>query len=874
MTFSLQTLPELESHVLEDKLEKRILDCWADQSSTPLDLAVLLRQWMRREDIHREGAVVNHLVAKSVANRVGDCTQFVGISTQQDQHGNTVWSVRSWAPDWVRGASEEHPVDFCAGEVQCRTVGEIPADQRFQRLGYKTFKTNGQFAAVLAVRAMAEGSTTIVMLPTGSGKTEVALSLVEDLDMKLGYAPQEIVTVIVVPYVVLAKDFERRLQDLYKNRMMDNAKLPRFAYTHDMSDDQKSSVLERIESGDDDIPGIIVTSPESLVGKLREQMLGFAKRGRLGAIVVDEAHLLYQSGVDFRLDFREVAKFRNDSCEVAPPGKRPRTILMSATIGETELRHFGETFGPLHDLGVIDAISARDEPEIFIGNRCSAEIRYVRLREALARLPRPALVYVTKPEHARQLLEMTKEWGYGRTRCVVAETPGSERSSILRDLRTDSGGSQIDIVVANSAFGLGIDCDEIRTVIHVCLPETIDRWYQEIGRGGRDGKRSVGLLLPDLNKSDAGCDYRIASSLSPTTLELATFKNRWESLVNTQLPSSGLYKKKGRVYLDLRTKNGAKFRPPPKNQDNRNFSYDISWNRTVLFALQEFGLISLAVPDDGDWLEIQQESSHWDWVRVEFKDNVEFNDDFQVWWNYYRERTHAPFKKQLDLMWSVASGETPPCRAIEETYEFLDETIQMFKPSLQARRCAADCGHCSSCFERGHKPERVFDVFPKMSVSIEPTRIDLVYNLKSFWEQVPTRNSLTSDRTQILPAFIGGIELERLISLLRIYVEKNTGWLYQDVAITPDQIWRNQFFPQVPMWAVTTFRDSGRYVSMNRSILYRSDMKVPPLVVLLDDDRQLQKFDKESAGLSANADLLHWKATTESIVRVAVGLDA
>lgn len=872
MTFDLQTFPDLDGNFVGNKLEKRILDCWIDTTSTALDLAVLLRQWMRREDIRRNGVVVNHLVSKSVAERVGESAESVGISTQYDKDGNTVWAVGVWAPDWVRGSSAQHPVDFCAGEDQRRKLGEIPADNRFQRLGFNTFKTNGQFAAVQAVRAMSEGSTTIVMLPTGSGKTEVALSLVEDLELHLGYASQEIVTVIVVPYVVLAKDLERRLQDLYRDRASDPNRPPRFAYTHDMSDDQKNSVLERIDGGEDEIPGIIITSPESLVGKLHDQMLAYAQRGRLGAIVVDEAHLLYQSGVDFRLDFREVANFRKKCCDIARPGMRPRTILMSATIGETELRHFGETFGPLNELGVIDAISSRDEPDIFIAERTSKEDREIRLQEALAHLPRPALVYVTKPEHAKMLLTKFSEWGYGRARCVVAETPGTERSAILRDLRTDSGASRVDVVVANSAFGLGIDCDEIRTVIHVCLPETIDRWYQEIGRGGRDGKRSVGLLLPDLNKSDAGCDYRVASSLSPTTLELQTFKNRWGSLVRTQLASSGKFRN-GRVYLDLRTKNGAKFRPAKNNQSDGNFSYDISWNRTILFALQAFGLIKLIVPDDGDWLEIQQESNHWDWIRVEFEKGVDINDDFQHWWNEYRERIHAPFKRQLDLMWAVASGEMSPCAAIEQTYEFSEETIQLFKPSLKVQRCTSDCGHCSSCFNRGKKPEKNIEIFPKMSVVIEPSRIELVSKLRAFWDQVPNHKSITSDRTQILPAFVGDIDSERLTTLLRLYVEKNLGWLYEDIAITPNQIWSNPFFPQVPMWAVTTFRANGTSANTNRSILYRSDLSVPPLVVLLDDESQLQQFDTNSASLSTNAVHFNWRDVTQAIIQEILGIE-
>jgi ATP-dependent DNA helicase RecQ len=864
MIFGLQTLPEMTPSDVSDKLERRILDCWSDPSSTPLDLSVLLRQWMRRDNIRRNGAIVNYLVANVVAERVGGNAAVTGIVVGNDKDGNIVWSVKPWVPDWVRGTSEAHPVDFCSGEDQRREIGEIPADMRFERLGYRTFKTNGQFAAVQGVRAMAEGSTTVVMLPTGSGKTEVALALIEDLEQKLGYATQEIATVIVVPYVVLAKDLERRLQDLYKTRH-------RFAYTHDMSDDQKQAVIERIEGGEDEIPGIIITSPESLVGKLRDRLFALAKHGRLGAIVVDEAHLLYQSGVDFRLDFREVAKFRERCCEIAREGKRPRTLLMSATIGETELRHFVDTFGPVNQFGIIDAITARDEPDIFIAVRSSNEDREIRLKEALEKLPRPVLIYVTKPDHAKQLLQKIRGWGFGRVRCVVAETSGSERSSILRELRTGSEDSRVDLVVANSAFGLGIDCDEIRSVVHVCLPETIDRWYQEIGRGGRDGRRSVGLLLPDLNRSESGCDYKVASSLSPTTLEISTFKERWKSLLCTKLTSSA-DGGKGRVYLDLRTKNGAKFRPELSEESNGNFSFNVSWNRTILFALQEGKLLTMSTPDEGDWAEIRKHSNHWDWIRIELHQGVEIDDSFETWWNEYRLRTFAPFKDQLDLMWSVASGEASPCEAIHATYEFASETVQKFKPSLRGDRCDSECGHCSSCLIQLRTPQRSIEIFPKMSVAIEPSTVELVRKLSVFWDKVPHKKSMTSERTKIYPVFVGDIDPERLLASLRLYVDKHQGWFYDENTISPDQIWGNSMFPQVPMWAVTPFRQHGNSPGSLRSLLYRADLIVPPLIVLLSDEVQLQNFDNSSNELYANAQHFAWKTETQEIFREVLGM--
>src|SRR5687768_17012424 len=89
---------------------------------------------------------------------------------------------------------------------------------------------------------------------------------------------------------------------------------------------------------------------------------------------------------------------------------------------------------------------------------------------------------------------MVNELGFRRVRCVrggdMASAQGDE---ILRGWNA----GDIDVVVATSAFGLGVDQSEVRSILHACLPESIDRWYQEVGRGGRDGRASVALLVAD-----------------------------------------------------------------------------------------------------------------------------------------------------------------------------------------------------------------------------------------------------------------------------------------------------------------------------------------------------------------------------------------
>src|SRR5262249_18184172 len=87
----------------------------------------------------------------------------------------------------------------------------------------------------------------------------------------------------------------------------------------------------------------------------------------------------------------------------------------------------------------------------------------------------------------------------------------------------------IDLVVGTSAFGLGIDNPNVRAVVHCCVPETFDRFYQEVGRGGRDGHASVSLILP------SGRDIGIARSINrERLLTVDKARPRWQSMFTSR----------------------------------------------------------------------------------------------------------------------------------------------------------------------------------------------------------------------------------------------------------------------------------------------------------------------------------------------------
>ena len=87
---------------------------------------------------------------------------------------------------------------------------------------------------------------------------------------------------------------------------------------------------------------------------------------------------------------------------------------------------------------------------------------------------------------------------------MTGETPDTDRRTLLDRWNADA----IDVVVATSAFGLGVDKPDVRTIIHAQLPESVDRFYQDVGRAGRDGLESISLLIT------TRCDWRTVGGLT------------------------------------------------------------------------------------------------------------------------------------------------------------------------------------------------------------------------------------------------------------------------------------------------------------------------------------------------------------------------
>ena len=438
---------------------------------------------------------------------------------------------------------------------------------------YASYVSVGQRQSARTVALAPPGSTTIVCLPTGQGKTEVALAPAFLASRDRG------VSVLVVPTVVLALDLERRIRTLLSD--LDERQSPTglYAYTGGLVKQDKEDLRRSIREGRQ---RVVVTSPEALVTGLSDSLASAATAGYLKYLVIDEAHLVDQWGSDFRPEFQTMASQRLAWLSMAPPGQQLVTVAMSATLTDRHIRTLKELFGAQGDAAVVWSSETRPEPSYFLRRARDEQERTDAVMAAVALLPRPLILYATKKEDISSWASLLLSAGFHRIAQVTGDSTDEQRRSVVEGWRGEDGKGRTvrtrhDIVVGTSAFGLGVDMPDVRSVVHACLPETLDRYYQEVGRAGRDRRPSTVYLAttPVDDYVAAGLNQRVVISARKGW-------DRWQSMRNDAGPvRSGVYE--------------VNLNSCPTNL-SEGYERNRQWNVRTLNLMAWAGLIRLRAP--------------------------------------------------------------------------------------------------------------------------------------------------------------------------------------------------------------------------------------------------------------------------------------
>ncbi len=357
--------------------------------------------------------------------------------------------------------------DLSAGHARPapgRAAGHSP-EELLGRFGLDAFRP-GQREAV---EAALTGRDSLVVMPTGGGKS-LCYQLPALADVGL--------VVVVSPLIALMSDQLRRVRE---------AGVAAAMLASGMEDGHNEQALRSIASGE---TKLVLAAPERFGSRaFREALAG----RRVGLFVVDEAHCVAEWGHDFRPDYLRLGEAIGSLTHGRGPGERPPVMAATATATPRVAREIAER------LSLRDWVSVRsgfDRPNL------AFDVVSVEGKGALARKwaalmhvlgdprARPAIVYCGTRKDTESVAGRLQ----GEGMAAVAYHAGMDPQE-RRDSQEAFMEGRAEVVVATNAFGMGVDKANVRTVAHWALPTSLEAYYQEAGRGGRDGLPGRALLL-------------------------------------------------------------------------------------------------------------------------------------------------------------------------------------------------------------------------------------------------------------------------------------------------------------------------------------------------------------------------------------------
>ncbi|MDD2565633.1 MAG: RecQ family ATP-dependent DNA helicase [Candidatus Gracilibacteria bacterium] len=343
------------------------------------------------------------------------------------------------------------------------------------------------------IESVIDGNNTLVFMPTGGGKS---------LTYQLPGIVRSGVTIVISPLISLMKDQVDKLDLLGIRAELVNSSI---------GAKEKQYILDELQKNNNAPNPIkfLYIAPERL---LNEDFLFAIKKQKIALLAIDEAHCISQWGHDFRPSYMKIKRFiaglkANNSdfpimALTATATKKVRDDIV-VRLGIDKYKEFTKGFDRKNIVILVREINKKAE-------------KLEKVLEIVTKTPGVGIIYSASIKNVEEVYDYLKANGIS-----VGKYTGDMKTSDREINQNKFMNDEFKVIVATNAFGMGIDKNDIRFVIHYNLPGSIENYYQEVGRAGRDDKLSYGVVIASFQ--DTKIQEFFIDNSNPTKAEVLDF---------------------------------------------------------------------------------------------------------------------------------------------------------------------------------------------------------------------------------------------------------------------------------------------------------------------------------------------------------------
>lgn len=497
-----ETLKQIFYLLLNDKKEFHSFFRFIEYTSARNDIEELIRQKFQNE-------ICEHIdLKKIISEHPIELAYCLSLASSFIDHKK----IHSITPPWVlKNYPEVEQIMFrlrnkpCVrGCVYCNNALDI--HKGLKRLfGFDSFRTYaGKPLQEKAVKAAVDNKSILAVFPTGGGK-----SITFQVPALMSGENSKSLTVVISPLQSLMKD---QVDNLEKANIVEAVTINGL-----LDPIERAKSFERVENGS---ASILYLSPESLRSRTIEKLILGRKIARF---VIDEAHCFSSWGQDFRVDYLYIGDFikqiqKKKNLAVGIP-----VSCFTATAKQKVIEDIREYFKEKLslELDLFTSKASRTNLQYKVFEKGGEEEKYQAARDLIEEKKCPTIIYVSRTLKAYSLAERLTEDGF-RAKPYHGKMDVKEKS----DNQNAFMSGEVPIMVATSAFGMGVDKKDVGMVIHYEISDSLENYIQEAGRAGRD-VNIVANCFVLFNEEDLGKHFIL---LNQTKLSIKEIQQIWKAI--------------------------------------------------------------------------------------------------------------------------------------------------------------------------------------------------------------------------------------------------------------------------------------------------------------------------------------------------------